>query len=435
MKAVLRYESGRIWTNKAIENARHLSDDVHGCPDKFFILISYESGPDVADLSRIGERNALRTRPGKEPHWQRLRAGCYVGYRPSKRGGKGTWFARAYDEDTGKYCRKGLGDYGTLTGHEVFTAAKRDAEDFAELVETGGLRAEKLETVADACRAYLAEKPGSIAAGIFRRHVFNDPLARVKLDKLRKHHLRDWRKRLEDTPALLTRSKRGAKLTKVRSPSTVNRDMVPLRAALWRVKSPGLPNTDAAWQEALKPAKGAGRRRELYLDRLERKKLLEAIEPEAEPFFRSLCLLPLRPGAMAALTVRNFDKRTRTLTIGTDKNGKPRQITVPPSIAEFLERQCRDKLPSAWLFTRSDGVAWSKDKWKDPIKDAVHAAGLPASATAYTLRHSVLTDLVRGGLPILTVAQLADTSVAMIEQHYGHLVRSDAEQALAALAL
>jgi hypothetical protein len=42
---------------------------------------------------------------------------------------------------------------------------------------------------------------------------------------------------------------------------------------------------------------------------------------------------------------------------------------------------------------------------------------------------------VRGGLPILTVAQLADTSVAMIEQHYGHLVRSDAEQALAALAL
>jgi integrase len=241
-----------------------------------------------------------------------------VGYRPSQRGGKGTWFARAYDEDSSKYCRKGLGDYGTLSGHDVFTAAKKDAEAFAELVETGGLRAEKLETVADACRSYLEEKPGSIAAGIFRRHVFSDPIARVKLDRLRKHHLRDWRKRLEDTPALLTRSKGGEKLTKVRAPSTVNRDMVPLRAALWRVLSPGLPNTDAAWQEALKPAKGAGRRRELYLDRSERKTLLETMDAEAEPFFRSLCLLPLRPGAMAKLTVGNFDRRTRTLTIGTD---------------------------------------------------------------------------------------------------------------------
>ena len=389
----------------------------------------------MADLSRIGERNALRSRPGNEPHWQRLRAGCYLGYRPSKRGGKGTWIARAYDEDACKYCRKGLCDYGTLSGHDVFTAAKKDAEAFAELVETGGLRPEKLETVADACRSYLEVKPGPIVAGVFRRHVVSDPIARVKLNKLRKHHLRDWRKRLEETPALLTRNKKGVKRTKDRAPATVNRDMVPLRAALWRVLSPGLPNTDAAWQEALKPAKGAGRRRELYLDRLERKRLLDAMVDDAEPFFRALCLLPLRPGAMAALTVRNFDKRTRTLTIGADKNGRPRQITVPQSIADFLTRQCQDKLPSAWLFTRADGVAWSKDKWKDPIKDAVRAAGLPQAATAYTLRHSVITDLVRGGLPILTVGQLADTSVAMIEQHYGHLVRSDAEQALAALAL
>ncbi|MCR2834338.1 hypothetical protein [Parerythrobacter lacustris] len=42
-----------------------------------------------------------------------------------------------------------------------------------------------------------------------------------------------------------------------------------------------------------------------------------------------------------------------------------------------------------------------------------------------------MTDLVRVGLPILTVAQMAGTSVAMIEWHFGHLVRDDAEQALA----
>lgn len=56
-------------------------------------------------------------------------------------------------------------------------------------------------------------------------------------------------------------------------------------------------------------------------------------------------------------------------------------------------------------------------------------------AKVYTLRHSVITDLVRGGLPVLTVAQLSGTSVAMIERHYGHLVRDDAEKALAGLML
>jgi len=38
-------------------------------------------------------------------------------------------------------------------------------------------------------------------------------------------------------------------------------------------------------------------------------------------------------------------------------------------------------------------------------------------------------------LPILTVGQLSDTSVAMVEKHYGHLVRNDAEYALAQLVL
>lgn len=79
---------------------------------------------------------------------------------------------------------------------------------------------------------------------------------------MRRHHLRDWRKRLEEAPALMTRNKGGETRAKVRSQSTVNRDMVPLRAALGRLLTPGTPNTDAAWQEALRPetAEEPGRR-------------------------------------------------------------------------------------------------------------------------------------------------------------------------------
>ena len=389
----------------------------------------------MPDLSRIGEREKLKPKTGDEPHWQRLRQGVYLGYRPSKKKAGGTWFARCYDAETNRNSRKRLGDYGKLTGHDVFKQAKADAETWAAMVESGGELARDMVTVKDACEAYLKEKPGSIAEGVFRRHVYSDPIAKVKLDKLRRHHLKAWRKRLEQAPALLTRSKNGEKRWKERAKSTVNRDMVPLRAALAQVLKPGAPNTDAAWQEALKPFKGADKRRELYLDRAERKKLIEAASEEAQSFVKGLCLLPLRPGALAELTAKDFDKRTRSLTIGKDKNGNPRQIALPEVLAGFFSAQVKGKLPAAPIFVRANGEAWNKDAWKYPIKAAVQAAGLPLAASAYTLRHCVITDLIRARLPILTVAQLSGTSVAMIERHYGHLVRDDAEEALAALAL
>ncbi|MBJ7417834.1 MAG: tyrosine-type recombinase/integrase [Niveispirillum sp.] len=389
----------------------------------------------MVELSKIGERERLKPKAGDEPHWQRLRVGCYVGFRPSRKAGKGTWFARTYDPDKGKYARKALGDYGALTGNDVFTSAKREAEAWADQVESGGVQAEKVETVADACRAYLKDRPGSIAEGVFRRHVYDDPIAKVKIDKLRRHHLREWRKRLEEAPALLTRNKGGETRTKVRSQSTVNRDMVPLRAALGRLLTPGTPNTDAAWQEALKPSKGADKRRDLYLDRSERRMLLNATEVDAQPFMRGMCLLPLRPGTLANLKAGDFDKRTKTLTIGKDKNGKPRQIAIPPIIVDFLTEQTKGKLPGAPIFMREGGRGWNKDAWKGPIKDAAAAAGLPSGVSAYTLRHCVLTDLVTAGLPVLTVAQISGTSVAMLERHYSHLVGDAAADALAGLAL
>lgn len=73
--------------------------------------------------------------------------------------------------------------------------------------------------------------------------------------------------------------------------------------------------------------------------------------------------------------------------------------------------------------------------WKRPIKEATKAANLPIAVGAYTLRHSVITDLIGARLPILTVAQLSGTSIAMIEKHYEHLGQNDSEDALSTLVL
>jgi integrase len=252
---------------------------------------------------------------------------------------------------------------------------------------------------------------------------------------LRRRHLKDWRARLEARPALVSRRKAGERVTRPRAPASINRDMAMLRAALRKVLPPGQPNTEAAWQEALTSIKNADGRRTLYLDRAQRRALLEKAAPLAEPFVRALCLLPLRPGALAALTVRDFDERTGELTIGKDKAGHARRIIIPEAAARLLTEQSSDKLPTAPLFMREGGAPWDRHTWKVAIREAAASAKLPPETTAYTLRHSTITDLVMAGLPLLTVAQVSGTSAAMIERHYGHLVGEAARKALAGLTI
>lgn len=105
-------------------------------------------------------------------------------------------------------------------------------------------------------------------------------------------------------------------------------------------------------------------------------------------------LLALQAGALAALKVRDFDPKTRSLTIGRDQSGGARQLVVPPSIASIIEPHCKDKRPTSPIFARRDGRFWNKDAWKGPIKEAVFASGLPAGVWAYTLRHSVIAGVI-----------------------------------------
>jgi integrase len=212
--------------------------------------------------------------------------------------------------------------------------------------------------------------------------------------------------------------------------------MTSLRAALNLAKDDGHVTTDTAWKVKLRPVKDADRRRDVYLDIGQRRALIAKAPADLAIFLSALSLIPLRPGAMAALVAGNFDKRLSTLTIGKDKAGQDRKITLPKATAEFFAEQAKGKLPAAPLLARADGSAWNKDSWKYPVKDAVIAAELPATITAYALRHSVITDLVAlHKLDTLTVAQLSGTSLAMIEKHYGHLLRDHAASALASLTL
>jgi integrase len=380
------------------------------------------------DLGTVKNRDKLK--PQREPYWHKLAAGQYLGFRPSTIGKGGTWIARYNDSEARRKPLRSLGDFGNLPPNERFTAASAEAREWFKHLSGGG--AHEPVTVRQACERYA--KTSDDAATRFARYVYGDPIAKVLLHKLTDKQVREWRRRLEAMPAMVTRSKTGDAVTRPRAAATVNRDMVAFRAALNLALTQGEALTARAWASALKPSEAKGRRN-LYLDRDQRRALLGELPTDAASFARGLCLLPLRPGALASLRAGDFDARKHELSIERDKAGTGRRILLPPETSALLKEQAKSKLPAAPLFARADGKAWNKDSWKGPIKAAVLAAGLPEDATAYTLRHSTITDLVQGGLDLLTIAQVSGTSVAMIEKHYGHLQRKRAAEALAGLAL
>lgn len=405
-------------------------------------------------IDTVSARKALK--PRREPYWHRVSKGCFVGYRLMSKLSDGTWLARAWDEGQQRDLFKPLGAFTTLPDHKRFDAAVAEAGKWFDHLGRGG--SASTTTVKAACERYVAhlratkpamplspyaaarrKTPDAIttvraaddAAQRFKNYVYDDRrFADTDLAKLTPAMLDMWRQALMERP-----TKAGSNRGEKRTPSTLNRDMSCLRAALNLAFVDGLVTSDFAWRGKLRPIKDADRRRELYLDRGQRREFINAAPPELQQFLQGLSLLPLRPGALAALTVGDFDKRLSTLRVGKDKAGRDRMIKLPKPTAELFEAATTHKLPTAPLFARADGKAWDKDAWKGPVKLAAEAAKLPEGTTAYTMRHSTISDLVHGGLDLLTVAQISGTSVKMIEQHYGHLRADVAASALAKLVL
>lgn len=387
----------------------------------------------MPSIVSVTDREALK--PRRDPYWARLTKGCYVGFRKMTRSTDGTWLARFLDENDGKQRYRSLGSYLEHPPSERYDRAKRDAEGWFAQLGMGGTA--ELVTVRRACEHYvehLKQSRGDSAAGDalarFKAYVYPEVrFCRTELAKLTPAHLDAWRRSLRSRPTE-SGPNRGAQ----RTDSSLNRDMTCLRAALNLAYRDGLVASDFAWRGKLRPIKAADKRRNDYLTNAQRLALTAVAAGDIKDFLTGLSMLPLRPGALAALTVADFNRTLGTLRIGRDKAGADRTIGLPSNISDFLLALCANKLPGAPIFMRSNGKAWDKDAWKYPVKAAVEAAHLPSSVTAYTLRHSVITDLILAGLDTLSVARLSGTSVLMIERHYGHLTAEQARRALEMLA-
>lgn len=333
--------------------------------------------------------------------------------------------------------RQGSKSVGKWPGVNIDGARTQARKLLAQVAEDGAPAAEVKDTVADAGRDYVSalrsegrKSTADDAQRRFERTIYSDPIGKIKLAKLSQDDLEAWRSRVERGELASLPTKKGRPPNaKPLSKGTFNRMRTPLVAALNRAVSRRKVSPDRVieWQ-SVKPYKNADKRRDLYLDRAQRRALLANASEDIRDVMECIALTGCRPGDPAAVLRRDYDARHGMVTFRTKDH--PRTIPVSPTAKALLDRLANDKLPAAHMFT-NDSAAWTSKNRSQLVKVAATAADLPQGVVLNTLRHCWITDAIVGGMDLLTVAKLSGTSLAMIEKHYGHLVHGAARDKLA----
>jgi integrase len=379
----------------------------------------------MADLSRKKLRDALPVR--REPHWQCLARGCYLGFRA----GAGTWIARFRD-------RAGKQHHHALAGiHENdFDEAKRQAEEWLVRMGAAGVRAARRTTVKQALEAYLADlvrhgrsDTATKTEDWYGWLVYTDILAGLPLDGLTQQDMLEWRDRL---------------VSDTRKPRTLNRYVTAVVAGLNRALELGYVGNPRAWKLDRLSDDTEDEGAAVFLTPAQRKALLTAAEPHAADFLRTLELTGGRPHEIAKATVADFDGETLKLS---HKKGRPPKLRIRYVVLDadgiaHCKGAAAGKHPAALLFPDKDGDAWKKSTWMDAVRDAIKrhnesvepADQLPRGTRAYSMRHARISELLqRHGIDPLTVAKQTGTSLQQIEKIYYKFISSAMKEKLAAV--
>jgi len=275
----------------------------------------------------------VNLKPRHSPYWHKLRAKCHLGYRKTTSSSTGSWVARARGVN-GKYQVRSFGSLDGIPDHRRFDEAVKEATAWFNGRSVNIPHSEI--TVGEACKRYVMkqradgnEQAAKDLERRFDRWMYPNPqLTNTMLTRLTTSQISAWRHQLTTEPIILQdRTRLG---TRPKSASSINREMAVLKAVLNLAVRDGFAASDAVWKYNLAPIKSATKRRECYLDATQRKALVASAPDDLAALIAALSFVPLRPGAMAALTVGSFNKRLGVLTVGKDKAGRDRKIKLPP---------------------------------------------------------------------------------------------------------
>jgi integrase len=374
----------------------------------------------------------LKLKAQTRPYFVKIAAGAWVGYRKPL-SGAGSWVARVGFSD-GKGWEKtmwGADDNGLEANGETvlsFWQAKIEVQKLAGR-KPG---ADTMVVIDDGAPITLDAALKQYGAALLERG------ARTYNAQLPRHHLSAA---LLSKPVMLLteaelRSWRAELLTKGLAPSTVNRVMNSLRAALtladktrvhiWRGGLRALPDATEANNVVIEDeAKAQGWVAASY-----------AHDHQLGLLTHLLGETGARPSQAARLRVRDLividPKAPRLMMPKSGKGGTrhPGQrkverysVSISPDLAKLLKAAAKGRPSNAALLLRKDGKPWNEnDPCSDYRRDArsvVESIGLdPDVYGLYAFRHTSITRMLLAGTHTAIVAKCHDTSEAMIRKHY-----------------
>lgn len=185
-------------------------------------------------------------------------------------------------------------------------------------------------------------------------------------------------------------------------------------------------------------------RRDYVMPRGEYSRLIRGIKDSRKDVaaFRQILiamrLSGCRPSEILSLDVEDFDGET--WTIGQHKNvkkqGKPR-IVYLPSCLQTLSKIARGDRTSGKLFRPRDGGSWKYSDIRRRFERLKKSEAVKADSRCvlYSFRHTWITEALLAGIGAAKVAEMAGTSIRMIDKHYGHLDQDRSHLVQAAMAV
>jgi integrase len=372
----------------------------------------------------------LRLEVRRKPYFVPVAPGISLGYR--RNAGPGSWLVRCADGKGGAWS-KGFAtadDFEDASGEQVldFWAAQVRAR---ELVRGKHTDASKPVTVAEALDEYerdLAARGGGVSHVQRVRRLLTPVLLDRPVGLLGMRELRRWRdnRRVSGLAAgTVTRESKAfaAALNFVadHDPSIANR-------AAWRVGLAALPDSHGARTNAV-------------LSDDEVRAVVAACYAASNRLgllVEVLAVTGCRPVQAARLLIGDLLPDKLMMPRSAKGKGKKRidrrPIPIPPALATRLRVAAGDRPADAPLLHRPDGQHSGRSDHSRPFERALATAGLKR-VVPYALRHSSIVRNLLRGLPVRLVADMHDTSVAMLEKTYSKFIADHSDTAIRAAQL
>lgn len=376
----------------------------------------------MPDITRKRTRERLAAR--REPYWQRLAAGSYLGFRR----GADSWIARFRD-------REGKQQYNALGDGMEYDEAKRRAEQWLAQLAGSPVRITMRGTVWEALQAYIEDlrrhgrpEAATESQGRFNSIVRYDPIALQVLESMTLEDMQAWRDRLRPG----------------RQPRSINRHVRSVVAGLNKAHALGHIGNPRTWRlTALADDVEDEGDTAVFLDPQQRRGLMAKVSPNAGLFLKALELTGARPREMAATTCGDFDGETIRLA---HRKGRPAKLRVRFAVlsddgAAFFKAQTKGRPADAPIFAEDGTQPWRRHVWAREVRAAITAhneakpkSPIPVDASAYSFRHARISELLQVyHIDPLTVAAQTGTSLAIIEKSYFKFIPSAMREKLAAV--